>query len=243
MKRVLALLTSVSLFLVVIGCAHDYDVRLDKTYENLRYQKRLDENLEKPADAKSNLATANIYVRPPLGLKGPTNEFAFNSVEPGKFDITDTFFDDKGSLHIVARVDKAKAPNTKKGPNPQQPKVPRGDFNADVLELLKNAYGTDFETSKLKSETKSGAGKTNSFKTLDVDLTAKEVKVYLFGEKNSPAQVALIFEYPKEELKNLSSRIDLCLGSFRVGEGARRLYSGQDEESGEGTSAPPTGVF
>ncbi len=242
MKRVLALLASVNLFLVIIGCAQDYDLRLGKTYDHLRNMKRLDENLEKPADAKSNLAAANIYVRPPLGLK-PHNEFAFNSVEPGKFDITDTFFDDKGSLHIVARVEKPKATNSKKGPNPAQPKVPRGDFTADILELLKNAYAADIETPKPKSEPKSFDGKTNSFKTLDLDLTAKAVKVYLYGEKNSPVQVAFIFEYPKEDLKNLSSKIDLCLGSFRVGEGARRLYAGQDEESGEGTSAPPTGVF
>jgi hypothetical protein len=242
MKRVLALLVSVSLFLVVIGCAHEYDARLEKTYETLRYEKRLDENLEKPADAKSNLATGHIYVRPPLGLR-PIKEFGFNSVEPGKFDITDTFFDNKGgSLHIVARVEKPKAPATKKGPNPPQPKVPRGDFTADVLELLRNAYATDVET-KPKAETKSGGGKTNPFKTLDLHPASKEVKVYLYGDKNSPAQVALIFEYPEGELKNISSKIDLCLGSFRVGEMARRRYAGQDEETGEGTSAPPTGVF
>lgn len=222
MKRVLALLASVGLFLAVIGCAQQYDIRLGKTYEHLRNEKRLDENLEKPADAKSNLATAHIYVRPPLGLR-PIKDFGFSSVEPGKFDITDTFFDEKGSLHIVARVNKPKAANTKKGPNPPQAKVPRGDFTADILDMLKNAYGTDSETSKIKSESKSFDGKTNPFKTLDLHVASKDVKVYLFGEKNSPAQVALIFEYPEGELKNISSKIDLCLGSFRVGEGAPPL--------------------
>ena len=211
-----------------------YDVRLDKTYENLRYEKRLDENLEKPADAKSNLATSNIYVRPPLGLKGPNKEFGMNLAEPGKFDLTDTFFDQKGSLHIVARVQKPKAPNAKKGSNPAEPKVPRGDFTADVIDLLKSAYTPDFDSSKPKTETKSGGGKTVSFKSLDLHPPSKEVKVYIFGEKTSTEQVALIFEYPEGELKNISSKIDLCLGSFRVGEGARRRYSGQDEDSGEG---------
>ncbi len=225
MKRVLALLASASLFLGVIGCARDYDVRLDQTYENLRYQKRLDENLEKPADTKSNLATANIYVRPPLGLKGPNKEFGLNLVEPGKFDLTDTFFDDKGSLHVVARIAKPKAANTKKGPAPAEAKVPRGDFTADLVDLLKIAYATDFEASKAKSETKSGGGKTNPFKSFDLHPTGKEVKVYVSGDKNSPVQVALIFEYPEGELKNLVSKIDLCLGSFRVGERcATRLH-------------------
>jgi hypothetical protein len=67
--------------------------------------------------------------------------------------------------------------------------------------------------------------------------------VYVFGEKNSPAQAALIFEYPEGELKSQSSKIEYCLGSFRVGEAAHRLYNGQDEESGEGAAAPPSGVF
>ena len=88
MKRILGLLASVSL-LLVFGCAHDYDVRLEKTIENLRYQKRLDSNLEKPPEAKSNLVVSNIYIRSPLGLKGPSKDFGMGVIEAGKFDITD----------------------------------------------------------------------------------------------------------------------------------------------------------
>jgi hypothetical protein len=241
MKRVLAQLASVSLFVVVVGCAHQYDIRLEKAVEHLRNEKRLNDNLEQPADAKSNLATAHIYVRPPLGFK-PTDEFGFTLPEPDKFDLTRTFFSDKGSLHIVARYAKPKAAPSKKGGKAAEPKVARGDFTADVGELLKNAYGVDI-VSKPKTEPHSFDGKTNSYKMIELHPPGKEVKVYVNGEKTSPEQVALIFEYPEGELKNQSTKIDLCLGSFRVGETARRLYSGQDEETGEGGAAGPAGVF
>jgi hypothetical protein len=245
MKRILGLLASVSLFLVV-GCARDYDIRLDKTLANLRYQKRLDSNLEKPPEAKSNLVGANVYVRPPLGLKGPTKEIGLQGVDAEKFDITTSFISDSATLHLLVRVDKPKAAPKKKGAETTPPPPTRGDFTADVLDTIKNAYGADIASSKLKSESKGHEGRTNNFKTLSLDLTAKEIKAYIMGEKNSPAQVALIFEYPKDQLTKLSSKIDLCLESFRVGESARRLYAGQEEEGGEGGgggATPPPGVF
>jgi len=240
MKRILGLLASISLFLV-FGCARNYDIRLDKTVEDLRYEKRLDSNLEKPPEAKSNLVSSKIYIRSPLGLKGPTKEPALGAVDPEKFDITTSFIGDAASLHLLARVDKPKAP-TKKGAKAAAPPAnTRGDFAADVLDSIKSAYGVDLGSVKLKPESKTHAGKTNPFKTLTLDLTAKEVKLYLFGEKNAPAQVALIFEYPKDQIKNLASKIDLCLESFSVGESASRKYAGQDEE-GEGGAAS-SGVF
>jgi len=245
MKRALATLASLSLFLV-IGCARDYDTRLNITIDNKRYQKRLNDLLETPP-SKTNLQTSNIYVRPPKGLKGPTQTFGLAVVEPGKFDIEDSFIDQQkqGGLHLLARVDLPKTPN-KKGANPAA-STARGDFTADVLDFLKNVYGTDFDTSKLKPETKSHGGKSNSFKTMTLDLKAKQVKVYLFGDKSSPEKVALIFDYPTDEYKNLGSRIDLCLESFRVGQGAIRAFSGGggDEEIGgdEGAAPPPGEAF
>ncbi|MGP0068798.1 MAG: hypothetical protein ACLQGP_35010 [Isosphaeraceae bacterium] len=238
MNRILGLLASASL-LLVIGCSHDYDVRLGKTIENLRYQKQLDDNLETPPDTKSSLATSNIYIRSPLGLKGPTKEIGLAPVEAGKFDVATSFIGDSASLHVLARVDKPKAATPKKGPNPNPaPASVRGDFTADVLDYLKGAYGVDMETAKLKADAK----KSNNFKSTTLDLTAKEVQIYILGEKNSPAQVALIFDYPKEARNSLTSKIKYCLESFRVGPSAQRLYAGQDEE-GEGGPATPTGVF
>jgi hypothetical protein len=236
MKRILGLLASTSL-LLAIGCT--YDMRLDKRIVDLRYQKQLDDNLEQPPEAKTNLAISNIYIRPPLAFVGPTKEIGLAPVEEGKFDIATSFIGDPASLHVLARVEKPKsAAPKKKGPNPTAtPTTVRGDFTADVLEYIKGAYGT--EAPKLKADPK----KANNFKATTLDLTAKEVQIYILGEKNSPAQVALIFDYPKESRNSLTSKIKYCLESFRVGTPAQRLYSGQEEEGGEGATAPPGGVF
>jgi hypothetical protein len=245
MKRSLAILAGLGLVLV-IGCAQDYDIRMGKTIDNKKYQRRLNTNLEGPP-AKTNLQTANIFVRPPKGLQGPHKTFGLAVVEAGKFDIEDTFADPQkqASLHILARVTLPKAPS-KKTPSAAE-STQRGDFTDDVLDLLKNAYGADFEKSRLKTDDKSHGGRTNSFKTLTLDLTAKEIKVFLFGDKTSPEKVALIFDYPKEEAGTLSSKINLCLESFAVGGAAARAFSGGgDEELGGdlGGGAPtPTGVF
>jgi hypothetical protein len=244
MKRVISTVASLGLFLM-IGCARDYDTRLASTIDNRRYQKRLNDNLEVPP-TKSNLQTSKIYIRPPKGLKGPTQTFGLPGVEAGRFDIEDSFIDQQkqGALHLLARVDLPKAP-TKKGAAPVA-STPRGDFVADVLDDLKNVYGADLDRSKLKAESKSRGRKTNTFQSLTLDLTAKQVKVYLFADKSSPEKVALIFDYPKDEYKNLGSKIDLCLESFRVGAEADRAFAGGEEElmgGEEGPAAPPGGVF
>ena len=43
MKQAFAILSSAS-FVVVIGCS-DYDIRMDKTFTEMKYQKRLNESL------------------------------------------------------------------------------------------------------------------------------------------------------------------------------------------------------
>ena len=66
------------------------------------------------------------------------------------------------------------------------------------MELLKNVYGAEIELSKSKSENK--LDHTNyTFKSFEIDLNVKTVQVYLYGSKNDPYEVALIFEYPKAE--------------------------------------------
>ena len=82
-----------------------------------------------------------------------------------------------------------------------------------------------------------------TYKSATLDLTNKEVKVYFYGDKNGPGQVALIFEGPKEALKDLVSKIDYSLNSLVVGPRASSLYNGQDELAEEGAAAPPGGVF
>jgi hypothetical protein len=246
MKRILGILAGASLA-VLIGCAQQYDLRLQTTIDNKKYQQTLNRNLEKAPEG-SNLKTASVYVRPPLGLKGPAQTFALGELEPGRFSPTDSFIDpDKqAGLHIVVRDNRPKAA-TKKGANPSQAApapAARGDFTADVLDLIKTAYSVDLDVSKLKSETRGHGRKQYPFKTATLDAGNKEVQVWIYGDKNTSAQVALIFDYPKESRGSLSSGIKYCLESFGVGREAESLYAGGDvlaEE--EGAAAPPGGVF
>src|SRR5260370_36071527 len=100
MKRAFAIFASACLVLG-IGCG-DYDIRLGKTYEEMRYQKRLNDYLA-DASTKGALQQEKIYVRPPKGLTGPTQAFSLTAGEPGKFDIASSFIDDttKASRHRV----------------------------------------------------------------------------------------------------------------------------------------------
>jgi hypothetical protein len=241
MRRVFASLVSL-LLVVVVGC-RDYDLRLQETFEEMKYRKRLDDNLG-PAPTKALLQQELIFVRPPKGLTGPTQTFGL-TVDPGKFDLENTFIDQSksASLHILARHKKPKAPSNKKTATPAAEATPRGDFTADVLEVAKNAYATDIEAGKLKAETKAHKGRKNNFRSANLKLTAKEVQIYIFGTKNDPYEVALIFEYPPTELNNLSPKIGLSLECFAVGDVARRAFSGvTDFDLGEdegGGAGPP----
>lgn len=248
MKRVLGLLAGAFLSLAM-GCAQSYDIRVERTIQNMLYRRDLDKNTEEPP-AKSNLETLKIYLRAPKGLKGPAKEFAY-AVEPGKFDATDTFIasgDKPASLHILARSNAAKAP-TKKAPGPQGPEqqaatAARGDFVSDVLDFIKITYSTDITAAQLKPVDPNAHGRKGvSYKGATVDLGDKQVLVRFHGDKNSPAQVALIFEGSKEALRALSSQIDYSLNSLVLGPRAAALYSGQDEVTGEETAPAAPAAF
>jgi hypothetical protein len=66
-------------------------------------------------------------------------------------------------------------------------------------------------------------------------LNAKEVVIYLYGDKNGPYNIAMIFEYLKTEVNNLSPKIGLSLEAFAVGDAANRAFSGGGEEGAEDT--------
>jgi len=241
MRRAFAIMASACLVLV-IGCS-DYELRLQKTYEEMKYQKRLRDNLA-DAPTKGLLQQDAIYVRPPKGLQGPTQTFNLTVVDPGKYDIENSFIDQekKASLHLLARIKKPKAPPDRKKPAQATEATPRGKFIDDVVELVKAAYGVEVTSAQLRPETKTHANRENAYKAAKLDLGDKEVQVYVYGDENSTHQVALIFEYPKTEINNLSPKIGLCLESLAVGERARNAYSGSsDVEGGEevGGGQPP----
>ncbi len=114
MRRVAAIVLSAGLVLVV-GCGtQSYEYRLEKTLEEMRYQRRLNENLSEPA-TKGKLEELQIFVRPPKNMTGPAQTFQLAAVEPGRFDVESSFIEpEKQSLHVLARVNRPKTP-AKKG--------------------------------------------------------------------------------------------------------------------------------
>jgi hypothetical protein len=226
MKRVGAMAIGAVL---VIGCARDYDYRLEKEIEHRHYTKRLNDNLSDPA-TKGKLEELQIYVRAPKNMTGPTQTFQMAAVEPGRFDAESSFIEpEKQSLHILARV-KRTNPAAKKGAPKTEP-PPRGKFADDVVELVKNVYGAELNPSQFKEEKRLN----NTFRHATLDLQAKFVQIYLYGTEATPHQVALIFEYPKAERNSVDPKIGLCLESFAVGDRARRAFAGGEiEEEGGG---------
>src|SRR3954467_8814347 len=157
MNRLSAIILGAGLVLV-LGCGtQNYEIRLEHTIEKMKYQKRLDDNLT-DAPTKGKLEELQIYVRPPKNMTGPTQTFQMTVVEPGKFDVESSFIEqDKQSLHLLARVKRPKTP-AKKGAAAEP--TPRGDFNADVVELVKNVYGVELNVTDFKEEKK----EKNTFK-------------------------------------------------------------------------------
>jgi hypothetical protein len=230
MKRALAVLAGLG-FILVIGCSN-YDSRLEQTLAELRYRKRLNDNLIE-APTKGKLQELGIYVRPPKALKGPTQTFTMTVVEPGKFDLENSFIDQEKqeSMHLLARVARPKAAAKKKG-TPQPEPTPRGKFVDDVLELVKSVYGADVEPAQLKAEEHKHGNRGSTFKAKTVDLAAKKVQIYFYGDEKAPYQVALIFEYPEASHSSINPKIPLSLEAFAVGDAARRAFQGAGEEFG-----------
>ena len=241
MRRVLALLATTALLLAG-GCGgRSYDIRLDKTLERMRYEKRLKDNLMEAPKAKFEYFM--IFVRPPKNLTGPTKEFQLSALEPGKFDLTESFFekDKQSSLHVLARVKQPKVASKKKAAAKPEPVTPRGDFSADVVAVLNSVYGVELDLAKAKEEKKK---EINVFKHMKFEGNGKVVQLYLNVVKGSSYEVALIFEYPKSEEANLVSKIELCLESFATGDRARKAFSGTGtEEEGDAVAAPPPTAF
>jgi hypothetical protein len=244
MRRVLALLATTALLLAA-GCGgRSYEARLNKTLDDMRYVKRLDDNLS-PAPTKGKLEASNIYIRPPKTLTGPAKEFQLTVLEPGKFDISDSFFESgKANLHVLGRIKVPKAATPKKAAPTPAEAATRGDFTSDVLALLGSVYNVELDPAKAKEEKGIGPWE-NKFKRLAFEGNGKDVQVFFYGSKATPYEVALIFEYPNTEKASLSNKIELTLGSFATGERARRLFSGSgiEDETAEGAATGGSAAF
>jgi len=256
MRRVWVILASASL-VVAWGCGNSYDIRLNKTLEDMKYRKRLDDMLMPPL-TKNKFEELLIFVRPPKKLE-LAKEFLLPLPEPGKFDLEASLLETlksadsaapsdqpppgadapktveppKQSLHVVARVKRPKNPAAKK--KVVEP-ANRREFTTDLLALVNAAYAPPAEVTldKFKETTK----RFNKFKQYAVIAGEKYVQVYFYAPKNDPYEVALIFEYPRSEHNNLSGKIDLSLESFGVGNKARSAFSGGVGEPAAGPAAP-----
>ncbi len=239
MKRVPAILATAAatVLLLVLGCAKSYDIRLYKTLERMKYEKRLNDNLM-PA-SKGKFETLLIYVRPPKKLE-PSKEFLLTTIEPNQYDLTESFLEkDKQTMHVLARVKRPKSTaKPKPGAKPEPVMPPPGRLGTDVVAMLNAVYGVELDLARAK-EVKE---KDNVYKHLKFEGNGKVVQLYMNVVKNAPYEVALIFEYPKAEESALSlvSKIKLCLESYATGERARKAFagSGTEDESESGPAAP-----
>ena len=135
MRRVFATLVTASL-IVITSCSRTYDYRLDMTVDNMKYQKRLNDNLMPPA-TKGKFDELLISIRPPQTLT-QSPEFLLSAPPPGTFDLEQSFQESgKQSLHVLARV---KRPKTAKKVQAPADTAVRRDFNSEVLAILNSAF-------------------------------------------------------------------------------------------------------
>jgi len=243
MWRIIAIVTTTALVLGG-GCgSKSYEYRLEKTYEAMKYRKRLDDNLmPPPAKGAAPFEELSIFLRPPKNMEQAKEFQMTTSLQPGQFDLESSFFEaKKQNLHVLARVKRPKKPASKKAaaPTPAETAT-RGDFNRDVISLVGPAYGVSDELAieKFKEISK----KSNKFRHHAFASNDQTVQVYLY--KFDPYEVALIFAYPTKEQSSLASKIELCLESFAVGPKARNAFAGAvgDDAADEGGTVQTPGV-
>lgn len=224
MRRVLVLSCSTAL-LIAWGCGKpSYDARLQRTLEEMKYRQRLDENLM-PPPGEGPFQDLAIFVRAPK-QEELARAFALGVIPAGLHDLEASFIDTGAghSLNLLARRKTAKKAAAKGAP--PTPEVARGEFTADVLAFLSSIYGVSEEIAvgKLKGETK----KVNEYRRLVFATSAGNVAytVQVYFYKKDEYDVALVFIFPTADQAKLSSKINLCLESFAVGDRARNRFAG-----------------
>ena len=178
-------------------------MRLDSihTLDQMKYQKRLDDNLSDPA-TKGKLEELQIYVRPPKDMTGPTQTFQLTVVEPGKFDVESSFIEpEKQSLHVLARVKRPKTP-AKKGAQSGRDRPARRVQHRHRGPASRTSTGPSSTSSKFKDDTKGN----NTFKSKLLDLNAKNVQIYLYGSKDEPVRGGLDLRVPQGRAQRRQSQ-------------------------------------
>jgi hypothetical protein len=231
MRRLLML--SVSSCLVLgLGCSNRYQHRMDMTVEELKYERELNKNLD-AAPSEGPLKSYDIYVRPPKGFQAAKEEL-LPAVQPGQFDVVRSFFEgQKAQLHILARKKMPKKPAAKGAP--AEPQAPRGDFNADVLAILKATFGDDENIALEKFKDDPHRANKKIRRAIFTANTGKKVEVFL--DKEDPYEVAMIYVFDPAEEKALDPKIRYSLEAFALGDKAKNKYSGVSEAEAEAATA------
>jgi hypothetical protein len=236
-----------AMLLTALGCGQQsYEDRLGRTIARLRYQQRLDQFLNPPAEGA--FKDMNIYVRSPKPMQLSPNLGLTD--EPGQYDLAATFLalpksapsaeGDAGPdpsaafrLHVLARVKKSKSAKKKGEAPPPEPATPRGEFTSDVRGLLAADTGAGDAVNQTPKSDKKGS---NDFKRI-VFTAANGNNILVYFYKQDIYDVALIWDVPVALAKGpaaLTGR-DLCLESFSVGRKAAANFAGPIDEDGSGS--------
>jgi hypothetical protein len=235
-----------AMFLTALGCGQQsYEDRLERTITRLRYEQRLDQFLNPPAEGA--FKDMSIYLRSPKPMQLSPN-FGLTE-EPGRYDLTATFLalpkaassasDEAGPdpstafrLHVLARVKKAKSARKKGEAAPPEPATPRGEFITDVRGLLASDTGAGDGVNQDPKSDKKGS---NEFKRI-VFTAANGNNILVYFYKQDIYEVALVWDVPEALAKGpaaLTGR-DLCLESFSVGRKAAANFAGPIDDDGSG---------
>lgn len=234
----LGAMAATTVALLFAGCGYElYEKRMEDTVGNLKKAQRADTLLEKPAQGK--LRELSVFVRIPK----PLTETNYGLPEQaGLFDYAATFTGAPSSpapkvgenpvvlppmtLHILARA-KPKKATPKKGeaaPPPDPNAAARGDFVADVRQVLAGKYGADAVGDKSPQNNK--ADRTTFRKMVFNAPDGSEVRVYFADANKKELETALIFEIPQGLMKNemVTDAVPLAVDQFAIGPKAPGLF-------------------
>lgn len=246
MRRSAALAASIGLVLLA-GCGKSYEKRLEATLNRMRYEQKLDQYL-KPAET-GKFQDLGIFLRLPKGLDKATQPGL--TVDPGAFEIAESFLDTTGGgaaskdgtatpaaglrLHVLARVKRKKAA-PKKGEAPP-PEVPRGNFEADVRQVLANDLGSPDDA--LNKPLENNTQRNNAYKRL-IFTAGNGDFIRAYFSKQGDYEVALVWDVPQAVDKSSANGVRYSLESFATGLTAlARFKGGSDDEGSAGEEGGP----
>lgn len=254
MTRVQAMMV-VAIALIVSGCGVAmYDSRMNKTLENLKYEAKLNNFLEKPAEGK--FKELNVFLRVPKPMV--EDKLGLANIQPGFMDHGATFtgaptaVGKEGEpppalppmkLHVLVRQ-KPKKAAAKKGEAPpaaDPATAARGNFVSDVKGIL-SELGPEGASDKSPTNVTMGRNAFKEFKF--TAASGDDVRVYFADANKGDLEVALVFDVPAaiRTTPMAVSGIEYCLKSFALGTPARNLFNGK-AATGSKAGTPEPGVF